>query len=97
MSGLEGSAGLPTQVHVNAVDINAWYHQYGEPIFRRCFRIVGEEALAMDLMQETFLRAHKYQRSYRGPAPLGAGDGREILKFCFAIPCSRGRRWDRNF
>ncbi len=56
---------------MNAVDINGWYQQYGEPVFRRCMRIVGEESLAMDLMQETFLRAHKYQSSYRGPSPLG--------------------------
>lgn len=56
---------------MNAVDIHGWYQQYGEPVFRRCVRIVGEEALAMDLMQETFLRAYKYQGSYRGPSPLG--------------------------
>lgn len=56
---------------MDAVDVNAWYQQYGEPVFRRCLRIVGEEPLAMDLMQETFLRAHKYRNSYRGPSALG--------------------------
>jgi len=55
---------------VTAVDINGWYQQYAEPVFRRCLRIVGEDAMAMDLMQETFLRAHRYQSSYRGPSPL---------------------------
>ncbi|MGQ0504585.1 MAG: RNA polymerase sigma factor, partial [Myxococcaceae bacterium] len=39
-------------------------------MFRRCLRLVGEEPLAMDLLQETFLRAHRYQRTYRGPTPL---------------------------
>jgi RNA polymerase sigma-70 factor, ECF subfamily len=58
---LEGVAG---------VDINGWYRQYGEPVYRRCLRIVEEESLAMDLMQDTFLRAHRYQSSYRGPSPL---------------------------
>lgn len=56
---------------MNAVDINDWYQRYGEPVFRRCLRIVGEEPLAMDLMQETFLRAHKYRDSFRGPSALG--------------------------
>jgi RNA polymerase sigma-70 factor (ECF subfamily) len=56
--------------HVTAVDINGWYRQYAEAVFRRCRRIVAEEALAMDLMQETFLRAHRYQHSYRGPSAL---------------------------
>lgn len=53
-----------------AADINHWYRQYGEAVFRRCLRIVAEEALAMDLMQETFLRAHKYQSTFRGASPL---------------------------
>jgi RNA polymerase sigma-70 factor, ECF subfamily len=55
---------------VEEVDITRWYRQYGEPVFRRCLRIIGEEPLAMDLMQETFLRAHKYRCGYRGPSPL---------------------------
>jgi RNA polymerase sigma-70 factor (ECF subfamily) len=55
---------------VAAADISQWYRQYGEAVFRRCLRIVAEEPLAMDLMQETFLRAHKYQQSFRGASPL---------------------------
>lgn len=53
-----------------AIDVNAWYRQYGEAVFRRCHRMVQDRPLAMDLMQETFLRAHKYQGSYRGDSAL---------------------------
>jgi RNA polymerase sigma-70 factor (ECF subfamily) len=55
---------------VDTVDLHVWYERYGEAVFRRCLRIVGDEALAMDLLQETFLRAHKYRASFKGASAL---------------------------
>jgi len=52
------------------MDLSAWYLRYGEPVLRRCRRLMADDALAHDLLQETFLRAHKHQRSYRGGSAL---------------------------
>ena len=51
-----------------SVDLDAWYRRYGESVFRRCLRLTGERAQASDLLQEVFLRAHRFQNSYRGEA-----------------------------
>lgn len=50
------------------VDVEVWYRQYGESIFRRCLRLTRDEARALDLTQEVFLRAHRYADSYRAEA-----------------------------
>jgi RNA polymerase sigma-70 factor (ECF subfamily) len=47
------------------VDIDAWYHRYGESVYRRCLRLSRNEQQALDLTQEVFLRAHRYRESYR--------------------------------
>ena len=46
--------------------IEAWYRQFGEAVHRRCTRILGEEALAWDATQETFVRAFKGLDRFRG-------------------------------
>jgi RNA polymerase sigma-70 factor (ECF subfamily) len=50
------------------IDIDNWYRQYGESVHRRCLRLTRDRAQALDLMQEVFLRVHKYKDSYRGEA-----------------------------
>lgn len=55
---------------MTSFDLDAWYRAYGEAVFRRCRRFVRSDAAAMDLVQDTFLRAHKYRSSYRGGSPL---------------------------
>ena len=52
------------------VDLEGWYRSHGEAVFRRCRRILGDEAAARDATQDAFIRAHRYQRSYRGGSPL---------------------------
>ncbi|MBN2498489.1 MAG: RNA polymerase sigma factor [Deltaproteobacteria bacterium] len=47
------------------VDIEAWYRRYGESVHRRCLRLCRNPTQALDLVQETFLRAHRYRRSFR--------------------------------
>ena len=43
-----------------------WFRQYGEPIYRRCRRLLRDDAAAWDMTQEVFVRAHKSANSFRG-------------------------------
>ncbi|QSQ23610.1 sigma-70 family RNA polymerase sigma factor [Pyxidicoccus parkwayensis] len=43
-----------------------YYRRYGEAVHRRCRRLLGDEALAWDMTQEVFLRAHAHLRHLRG-------------------------------
>ncbi len=43
-----------------------WYEQYGEAVHRRCTRLLGDQALAWDLTQEVFIRAHDAAARFRG-------------------------------
>ncbi len=53
-----------------APDLDAWYRSHGEAVYRRGLRLLGDDAAAWDLVQETFLRARKYLGSFRGGSPL---------------------------
>ncbi|MCP3144292.1 RNA polymerase sigma factor [Pyxidicoccus xibeiensis] len=37
-----------------------YYRRYGEAVHRRCRRLLGDDALAWDMTQEVFLRAHAH-------------------------------------
>jgi RNA polymerase sigma-70 factor, ECF subfamily len=50
------------------VDIDLWYQRYGESVHRRCLRLCRNEQQALDLVQEVFLRAHRYRETFRGEA-----------------------------
>lgn len=50
------------------MDIDLWYQRYGESVHRRCLRLCRNEQLALDLVQEVFLRAHRYRETFRGEA-----------------------------
>lgn len=52
------------------IDLEGWYRSHGEAVFRRCQRILREEAAARDATQDAFIRAHRYRRTYRGGSPL---------------------------
>jgi len=52
------------------MDLAAWYRSHGESVFRRCRRLSNSDEQARDLMQEVFLRAHKYKKTYKGGSPL---------------------------
>lgn len=43
----------------------AYYRRYGEAVHRRCRRLLGDEALAWDMTQEVFLRAHAHLKQVR--------------------------------
>jgi RNA polymerase sigma-70 factor (ECF subfamily) len=44
---------------------------HGRPLFRLAYRLIGDEAGAEDVVQETFLKAHKQLRMFDGRAALG--------------------------
>ncbi len=48
------------------VDIDAWYIRYGESIHHRLLMLCGDESNALDLTQETFLRAFRFRKTFRG-------------------------------
>ena len=48
------------------MDLDTWYRRYGESVYRRMMRYTRDENRAWDLTQEVFLRALRYQYSYRG-------------------------------
>ena len=53
---------------MSAFDVTEGYRRYGEAVMRRARRILRDDALARDALQETFLRAHRFQSSFRGDA-----------------------------
>lgn len=53
-------------IDLGRMDIDNWYRRYGESVYRRMMRYTRDENRAWDLTQEVFLRALRYQRSYRG-------------------------------
>lgn len=38
-----------------AVDVDAWYREYGPMVLRRCRRLLGSEERAVDAMHDTFV------------------------------------------
>tara|TARA_Y100000589_G_C26954703_1_gene548027 strand:- start:84 stop:692 length:609 start_codon:yes stop_codon:yes gene_type:complete len=49
------------------VDIDVWYRKYGAMVYRRCLsRLRGNENLAETALSNTFFKAHKYRKSFRG-------------------------------
>jgi len=48
------------------------YSTFGRPCFNLALRILGNRALAEDLVQEVFLKMFSSIRSYRGDAPFGS-------------------------
>lgn len=48
------------------MNIDTWYRRYGESVHRRCLRLCRNEEQALDLVQEVFLRAHRYRETFRG-------------------------------
>jgi RNA polymerase sigma-70 factor (ECF subfamily) len=51
-------------------DLTVWYRRFGEAVYRRAARVLRDSAAADDVVQETFLRAHRYRASYAGGSAL---------------------------
>lgn len=55
-----------------AVDVEALYTRYGPMVLRRCRSMLGDEAEALDAMQDTFVQVlrHRERLDARGPSSL---------------------------
>ncbi len=51
---------------LTVTDIESYYQQYGSSVLQRCRDILQEESAAWDAMHQTFVRAIRYRKSYRG-------------------------------
>jgi RNA polymerase sigma-70 factor, ECF subfamily len=52
------------------VDVDGAYRRFGEAVQRRARRVLRDDALADDALQETFLRAHRYRHTFKGGSML---------------------------
>ncbi len=50
-------------------DVEEMYQRYGPMVLRRCRRLLGDEQLALDAMQDTFIRVLRFQERLRDEAP----------------------------
>ncbi len=48
------------------------YNLYAKAMFNICIRIIGNQEVAEDVLQEAFVNAFKNIRSYQGKAAFGA-------------------------
>ncbi|MET3696617.1 RNA polymerase sigma-70 factor [Bacillus oleivorans] len=46
--------------------INSWYHEYSNDIFRYVFFMIGDRDQTNDILQDTFLRAYSHYESFNG-------------------------------
>lgn len=59
-----------SQGKIKREDIENWFKEHGDGLFRFALLRVGDSTLAEDLVQETFLAAFKSADSYKGQAPI---------------------------
>ena len=52
-----------------ALDVDALYRKYGPMVLRRCRTLLTDEELAMDAMQETFVKVIRYRERLTDKAP----------------------------
>jgi RNA polymerase sigma-70 factor (ECF subfamily) len=51
------------------IDVEAYYKRYGPMVLRRCRRLLGDEELALDAMQDTFVNLLNKQAQLKHQAP----------------------------
>lgn len=52
-----------------AIDVEEYYRRYGPMVLRRCRRLLGDEQLALDAMQDVFVQLIRYQGRLDDKAP----------------------------
>jgi RNA polymerase sigma factor (sigma-70 family) len=52
-----------------AVNVEAYYRQYGPMVFRRCRQLLRDENQAVDAMQDTFVQLIRFQNRLTDGAP----------------------------
>ncbi|MZH02492.1 MAG: sigma-70 family RNA polymerase sigma factor [Nitrospinae bacterium] len=61
---------MPGQGKIKREDIESWFEEHGDGLYRFALLRVSDSTLAEDLVQETFLAAFKSTDSYKGQAPI---------------------------
>ena len=52
-----------------SIDIEEYYERYGPMVLRRCRSLLKDEDLALDAMQDTFVKLMRYQNKLTDDAP----------------------------
>ena len=76
----------------NTLDITAVYRRYGDMVLGRCRSLVGDPIEAQDVMQQVFLKLHRYSSSYRGDASISTYLFRITTTTCLNHIRGRSRR-----
>ena len=74
---LDGKSARDEQHMLDALERQDWdgalsalMQEYGQPVYRYCRQMVGDPNLAEDALQETFVRAYRGLRRFRGGSSL---------------------------
>ncbi len=51
------------------IDLDTWYRRFGPMVFRRCRRMLGDDAAAHDALQDTFVQVLRAGDRLTGAAP----------------------------
>jgi RNA polymerase sigma-70 factor (ECF subfamily) len=73
------------------IDVEQAYRQYGPMVVRRCRRLLRDEALALDAMQDVFVEALRRQESLT----LDEGASAYFLRIATNV-CLNRLRWSRR-
>ena len=60
----------PQRKKIASAEIEKWFDEHGDGLYRFALLRVGDSTLAEDLVQETFLAALKSIESYKGQSPI---------------------------
>lgn len=67
LEDVDHSSTLP-QARTGHLDVSDLYRRYGDLVLGRCRTLLRNEADARDVVQEVFLKVHRYRDSFRGDA-----------------------------
>jgi len=62
--------------------VNAVYTAYGDAVYRMCLRMCGNQGLAEDLTQETFVAAYRNRNRFEGRSTFGTWIYRIAMNCC---------------
>ena len=65
------SSSAPAGRPVGPLEFETVYREHADYVYNLCFRLSGAESEADDLLQETFMRVHRYLSGYAGGSLRG--------------------------
>ncbi len=72
------------------------YQQYGPAVFRRCMQLLRNTSEAEDMVQETFIKVHRFRAQFKGESSVYAWLIRIANNTCIDYIRSQSRRRVRN-